>query len=355
MNDTVVSVRGLQKQYTSHKRGDGFLEAVKSLFKRDKVTVDAVKDLSFTIREGELVGFLGPNGAGKSTTIKMLTGILHPTSGTINVAGYVPWDERKKYVQNIGVVFGQKSQLWWDLPPRDAFRINQKIYGIEEEDFQRRVDKMTEIMKVGHVVGKPTRDLSLGQRMKCEFIMASLHNPEILFLDEPTIGVDAYAKEEIRTFLQELNASDGTTIIITTHDMDDIEAVCDRLIIVDDGSKIYDGGLKALKDDFIRHKDVEYEYSKIVDETMYGSLLTRGTIIEETGSHVRIQIPKGPQVSKFVDGLMNCCELVDLEMSEPRLENIIKEIYEAGNRSLTTTGDGAPGRLPEGSTPVLPG
>lgn len=331
MNE-VVKVTNLKKQYTSHKRGDGFIAAVKSLFKRETITIDAVTDLNFSIREGELVGFLGPNGAGKSTTIKMLTGILHPTAGEVEVAGFNPWDDRKQYVQNIGVVFGQKSQLWWDLPPKDAFRINQKIYGVEEEVFQERMQKMTSLMNVDDIIGKPTRDLSLGQRMKCEFIMATLHNPDLLFLDEPTIGVDAYAKEEIRTFLREINETYGTTIIVTTHDMDDIEAVCDRLIIVDDGHKIYDGGLEALKDEFIKFKDIEYEYSRVHDQETYEALLDEGEIIEETGNYVQIRIPRGTRVSPFLDALMTSCEVVDLALSEPRLENIIKEIYDAGDR-----------------------
>lgn len=234
-----IKAENLVKSYTTYKRGSGFKETVKSFFRREKVLINAVDGISFEIEQGTVCGILGPNGAGKSTTIKMLCGALFPTSGNIDVMGYSPARDRMKYVRKIGAVFGQRSQLIWDIPPVDSFAMNKAIYGISDEDYKKRLDEMTELFDVGEVIHKPTRVLSLGERMKCEFIMAMLHSPEIVFLDEPTIGLDVIAKNKIREVVGEMNRK-GTTFILTTHDLEDVEQLADNVIIINHGKKVFD-------------------------------------------------------------------------------------------------------------------
>ena len=244
-----ITVKGLTKTYTTWNRGSTFAEVVKSLARRNKTEVRALKGIDFSIEEGELVGFLGPNGAGKSTTLKILTGVLYPTSGEVSVMGVCPWKDRKRYVANIGAVFGQKSQLVWDIPPVDSFMMNQAIYRIPDAEFKRTMDRLTGMLDVRTQMNQPTRNLSLGERMKCEFIMAMLHNPRIVFLDEPTIGLDVIAKDRIREFVQEMN-KDGVTFILTTHDLGDVERLARRVIVVNHGSVVFDDGITSLKRHF---------------------------------------------------------------------------------------------------------
>ena len=241
----MIEVRQLTKTYETYHRGHSFREALASLVRRKKVTVEAVKGISFRIEKGEIVGFLGPNGAGKSTTLKMLTGVLHPTSGEADVMGFVPWKHRKRYVARIGAVFGQKSQLLWDIPPIDAFHLNKAIYGVPEKAFRETLDELVTLLGVGDVMRKPTRQLSLGERMKCEFIMALLHRPQVVFLDEPTIGLDVIAKDTIRRFIREMNAK-GVTFILTTHDLGDVEELARRVIVINHGTIVFDGGIREL-------------------------------------------------------------------------------------------------------------
>ncbi|MEJ2665043.1 MAG: ATP-binding cassette domain-containing protein, partial [Spirochaetia bacterium] len=242
----MITVENLKKVYITYKRGHTFRETLKSLVKREKIPVQALKGISFTIEKGELLGLLGPNGAGKSTTIKILTGILFPTSGRVESYGYVPWKSRKKYVAHIGVVFGQKSQLVWDIPPLDSFYMNKAIYGIKNAEYSQRLQRMVNMLQADDIITKPTRQLSLGERMRCEFIMAMLHDPKIVFLDEPTIGLDVIAKEQIRAFIKEMNGR-GVTFILTTHDMDDVEHLARRVIVINHGEIVFDGGMGELK------------------------------------------------------------------------------------------------------------
>ncbi len=222
------------------KNREGLGGALKDLLRREYTEVEAVKQISFQIPQGEICGYIGENGAGKSTTIKMLTGILVPTSGKVEVGGYVPFKEREKFVKNIGVVFGQRSQLWWDIGVIESFHLLRKVYRVPENDFRKRLDELVERLQLGELLNRPVRKLSLGQRMRCELVASLLHNPAILFLDEPTIGLDILVKTEIRDFLMGLNKEYGTTILLTTHDLQDIEALCSRVIMLDDGSIIYD-------------------------------------------------------------------------------------------------------------------
>jgi ABC-2 type transport system ATP-binding protein len=321
-----IIVKDLERTYTGHKRQHGFKAAVKSLFVRERVFTYALKRISFEIKEGEMVGFVGPNGAGKSTTIKILTGILFPTKGEVDVLGFIPWKERRKYVEHIGVVFGQKSQLWWDLPPVDAFQLMKGIYKIPEKEFNHRLKHMTRILRVEEVINRPTRDLSLGERMKCEFIMALLHNPKILFLDEPTIGVDALAKEEIREFLHQINKEYKTTIILTTHDMDDIEEVCERIIIIDSGSIIYDGALAQVKKKYTKFKTIDVEYTSVKNKAKFDAILKKGKVLASRKWFKSVQMPVA-DAPRVVKELMQAAEVTDLLVHEPELEAIIREIY----------------------------
>lgn len=324
-HDAIV-MHGLTKTFEGYRRDEGFGAAVKSLWRREKVITHAVKDVSFRIAQGEIVGFVGPNGAGKSTTIKMLSGILYPTRGIARVLGYTPWEERKKYVRHIGVVLGQKSQLWQDLPPVDAFKLMQGIYRIPEAAYRERLSELVRMLGIKEVMHRPTRTLSLGERMKCELVVALLHAPDILFLDEPTIGVDALAKEHIRDFLKELNRKRNVTIILTTHDMDDIEELCARVILIDKGTIVYDGALDAMKTKYLTTKSIAFDYASVKDKRRFTATLRMGKVLEDRDGYKEFEVPRA-KVPKAVDGLLRSCDIVDLAINEPRLEHVIKEIY----------------------------
>ena len=232
-----ISVHDLSKSFTVRKKRE------KGHLLREKTQIQALKNISFDIEQGELVGYIGPNGAGKSTTVKILSGILTPDSGNVNVGGMIPWKERKKHVSRIGVVFGQRSQLWWDVPIIDSYSLLRDIYRIPESDYQKRLSELTDALDLGHLLRTPLRLLSLGQRMRAELCGSLLHSPELLFLDEPTIGLDAVSKLALRDFLKEENAKKGTTILLTTHDMEDIAALCPRVMVLGHGKKLFDGAL----------------------------------------------------------------------------------------------------------------
>ena len=237
-NDIIINVENLCKTYTTYRRGSSLRETVKSFFKREKAVIKAVDNVSFNVEKGSVCGILGPNGAGKSTTIKMLCGALYPEAGEIKALGFRPYEDRKKYVREIGAVFGQRSQLVWDIPPVDSFNMNRAIYGISKQDYKSRLDELSSLFEIEDVMHKPVRVLSLGERMKCEFIMAMLHKPKIVFLDEPTIGLDVIAKGKIRDFIQKLNKG-GTTFILTTHDLEDVKQLADHVIVINNGVKVF--------------------------------------------------------------------------------------------------------------------
>ena len=243
----MIVVKGINKSFRVAKRQAGFSRAVKALFSREYETVWALRDVSFRIGEGEMVGYIGPNGAGKSTTIKIMCGVLTPDDGFCEIDGRVPWKERVKHVQEIGVVFGQRSQLWWDVPVVDSFELIRDIYRVDEGLYRRNVEELTGLLDLGELLKTPTRSLSLGQRMRCEIAASLLHSPRILFLDEPTIGLDAVSKIAVRQFIKELNASRGTTVILTTHDMQDIEALTERILLIGKGRILLDDSLDELK------------------------------------------------------------------------------------------------------------
>src|SRR5579872_6818695 len=250
----IIKTRRLRKVFRSPQRFPGVAGALRGLFSREYVDKVAVEDVNLTMEAGELVGYIGPNGAGKSTTIKMLTGILVPTSGDIHVAGLVPHQKRKENARNIGVVFGQRSQLYWDLPLRESFELLRAIYDVPRARYRRNLDEFVEILEMEEFLDTPVRQLSLGQRMRGDFAAALLHDPRVIYLDEPTIGLDVLAKEAIREFVKRINEDRGTTIILTTHDLADVERLCKRIILIDDGTIIYDGGVEHIKEQYGTHR-----------------------------------------------------------------------------------------------------
>lgn len=324
--ETIIKVEHLVKKYETYKRGSSFKESVKTFFHREKVPVMAVNDITFSVEEGDIVGILGPNGAGKSTTIKMLTGTLYPTAGGIEVMGYSPTKNRRTYVQRIGAVFGQKSQLIWDIPPVDSFRMNKAIYGISDRDYQERLDFMAQLFGVEEFITRPTRVLSLGERMKCEFIMAMLHQPKVVFLDEPTIGLDIIAKQRIREFIREMNKR-GTTFILTTHDLEDVEQLARNVIIINHGEKVFDDSIDSLRKVLGEKKIVQLVLSKSCN-----GLDIEGVSILEQASELNITVSVDLEVitiTDFMAKLSKICDFTDISIKEMPMETIITHIYQS--------------------------
>lgn len=323
---TAIKVEELVKAYKTYKRGSGFKETVKSFFKRETVIVNAVDGISFEIEKGSICGILGPNGAGKSTTIKMLCGALFPTSGNIDVLGFSPARDRAKYVGKIGAVFGQRSQLIWDIPPVDSFAMNKAIYGISDVDYKARLGEMTELFGVEEVIHKPTRVLSLGERMKCEFIMSMLHSPEIVFLDEPTIGLDVIAKNKIREFVGEMNRR-GTTFILTTHDLEDVEQLADDVKIINHGKKVFDAPLTSLKTALGRKKIVKLTLTK----PYHGNEIGGAEIIRRDSElDISVEVDEEKQdITDFLKQLTANAELKDISVGALPMDMIITRIYTA--------------------------
>ena len=321
----IMRVAELKKTYQTFERGSSFLESVKSLVKRKIIEVEALKGISFNVEGGELLGVLGPNGAGKSTTLKILTGVLYPTSGEVEIMGYIPWRSRKKYVAEIGAVFGQKSQLIWDIPPLDSFEMNRVIYDIPASLYKERLTRMMDLLEVGGHVKKPTRQLSLGERMKCEFIMAMLHEPKVVFLDEPTIGLDVIAKERIREFILEMNRK-GTTFLLTTHDLDDIELMARRVIVINRGEIVYDDSMDALRRFFGNRKLVSLASQKPLPD-LSGM---PGVVIKSTVSPYNVELELDSdclELNQFIKSMNDNYILSDLTMRPPQIESVIKELY----------------------------
>lgn len=321
----LIEVRDVSKTFRVSKRGKGIPGMVANLFVPRYEKRHAVKNVSFEIEEGEMVGFIGPNGAGKSTTIKILSGILYPDGGSLQVAGYIPYRQRREYVSKIGVVFGQKSQLQWDLPVIDSFELLKAIYRIPEEVYRRNLDRYTEMLNMGGFLNQPVRQLSLGQRMRADIVAALLHSPRIVFFDEPTIGVDVVGKEVIRSFLRELNKRDRLTMIFTTHDMQDIEKTCRRLLIIDDGSKVYDGSLEGIKAKYgtTRQLDVEFSHSievRPIDHVRIQELDAYKKRFYFENTKIELQ--------ELMNHLLSEYPVRDLNITEPAIEGIIRKIYQ---------------------------
>ena len=319
-----IEVENISKRYKISKRKSGIPGMLANLFVPKFEDKEAVKDISFSIEKGEMVGFVGPNGAGKSTTIKMLSGILYPDEGEIRVSGIVPYKERRKYVGKIGVVFGQKSQLQWDLPVMDSFELLKAIYRIPEETYKKNLNRYTEMLDMSDFLKQPVRQLSLGQKMRADIAAALLHSPEIVFFDEPTIGVDVVGKDSIRSFIRDLNAEDKVTMIFTTHDMQDIEKTCNRLIIINKGSKIYDGTLEGVRK--LHGSSRQLDVFFMNDEEVRP---IPGVEIEEVDKRHSQLIFDGKRVhiNDLMSHLLSTYNVKDINIAEPDIESIIRKIY----------------------------
>lgn len=318
-----IEVSNITKTFKVVEKKSGLKESFKSFFKRDYKIIEAIKDISFKVEKGEIVGYIGPNGAGKSTTIKILSGILTPTSGKCKICKMIPWENRKEYVKKIGVVFGQRSQLWWDIPAEDTFDLLKDIYDIEENKYQKIKEELVEKLNLKDIINVPVRQLSLGQRMRCEIAASLLHEPEILFLDEPTIGLDAISKQLVRDFIKRINKEKKTTIILTTHDMSDIDALAKRIILIGKGKVLYDGSLKKLKENFANKK---YITVKTKDNI---KLKQKGIIKKEKNKegYNFIIDAKILNISEFLNIISKKGNIEDIEIDNESLDNMIVNLY----------------------------
>jgi ABC-2 type transport system ATP-binding protein len=320
-----IEVSGLTKTFRTYKKQPGFGGAVRGLFKREYETVAAVSDVSFRIEPGELVGFLGPNGAGKTTTLKMLAGLLYPTSGQANVLGHVPWERHDDYRRQFALVLGQKNQLWWDLPARESLELNAKIYGIPADRFERTVAEMTEMLSVRDKLNISVRELSLGERMKMELIASLLHQPKVLFLDEPTIGLDVVSQKTVREFLKRYNAANQTTILLTSHYMEDIEALCQRVIIIDHGKISFDGKLSDVVDRFADFKLISIECEN-ADQCPPAHLAKYGELVEQTPGSIKLKV-KRDRVIPVCKALLDEFPVRDIDIEEVPIEDVIRQVF----------------------------
>lgn len=324
----IIKVKDLLKTYKIIEKEDGLIGYFKNLIKPKYKEFTAVNHINFEIQEGELVGYIGENGAGKSTTIKMLTGLLTPTSGEIVVDDLVPNKNRIENNKKIGAVFGQKTQLWWDLPVIESFRLIKKMYKIPDGEYRKNLKKFSEILELDDLLEKQVKNLSLGQKMRCEIAATFLHNPKIVYLDEPTIGLDVLVKERIRAFIKEINKEKNTTVILTTHDLKDIEDVCDRIILLDKGQIIYDGEKEKFKETYgkqvIAQIIVKNKTSLITTETINDEF----EVVEESDEQVKIRFNHDKYtIMDIVNRISNYCEITDMHIEEQGLEEILKEIY----------------------------
>lgn len=335
----MIKVTHISKTFVSPKKYSGFKGAVKGLFSNEKVTKTAVDDISFSIGKGEIVGYIGSNGAGKSTTIKMMTGILVPTTGECLVDGINPSQNRKENAKNIGVIFGQRTQLWWDLPLSESFTILKEIYDVSDEDYKKRLEFLNRVLELNEFFDRPVRTLSLGQRMRADLGAALLHNPKVLYLDEPTIGLDLVVKDNIRQAIKEINEKYQTTVILTTHDIGDIEELCSRIIIIDEGKKIYDGSLEKLKENYGTKRKVSMEIRKpeqlqtldfkkrfhVTENDYTTELDSENNIFSITFDKHKLQVPQ------ILSAVMEVTEVKDIKLQETELAEIVKAIYNHKN------------------------
>jgi ABC-2 type transport system ATP-binding protein len=320
----LISLEGISKSFKVAKRSAGMSQALKALFHREYTFVEALQDISFSINEGEIVGYIGPNGAGKSTTIKVMSGILVPDHGTCSIMGYTPWKERVEYVKNIGVVFGQRSQLWWDVPVMDSFELLRDIYNIPNPKYKANLSLLVETLDLNSLIHTPVRQLSLGQRMRCEIAASLLHDPKILFLDEPTIGLDAVSKIAVRQFIKTINKEKGVTVILTTHDMNDIEALANRILLIGNGRLLYQGNLNVLRNRFGTSRTITADYREhsqpfeIPGASMLSWSPERAVLSVDTEQMT---------ISDVIARLSAEVELIDLSIEARAIEEVIVQLY----------------------------
>lgn len=339
----MIVVDHLVKHYRVHSRPPGVGAALRSLFRRRYTTVRAVDDISFTIRHGERVGFLGPNGAGKTTTLKVLAGLLVPTSGDARVLGHEPSRRDRDFLSSIMLIAGQKQQLLWDLPPADTFELNRAIYGISPPEYRQRLDELVDLLDIGGVIKKPTRQLSLGERMKCELAAALLHRPLVLFLDEPTIGLDVTMQTIVRRFIRTYTERHGATLLLTSHNMDDVDHLCDRVIIIDHGRLLFDGALAELVRGVRPEKRVTLQLSAPVTPAQLARL---GQVVEHREARVVLQVPQ-PSLQETMQAALARLPVSDLTVEAPPLEDVLADLFARSRRAALHDGEGARARVQE--------
>jgi len=320
---STIQVKNLTRTFQIFDKKPGLGASIKSIFYRPQRTVHAVENVSFEIKQGELVGFIGPNGAGKTTTLKCLSGLLYPSSGNISVLGFKPSDRKYEYLNQIGFVMGQKNQLWWDIPPQETFLLNKAIYNISDTDYQKRLDFFIKTLDIGDIISVQTKKLSLGQRMKCEFVAALLHNPKVLFLDEPTIGLDVIAAQKIRDFVKEINQQFKTTVILTSHNMNDVKELCKRVILIDQGRIKFDGLLSNLTKKFAELKILKFVFENKISKT---DIKKFGEIVDGDGYSYTIKVSKEKYLS-VASKILTTLPVTDLNIEDTPIEDVIRQVY----------------------------
>ncbi len=329
----MIYVENLRKEFKKTIKEPGLKGSVKSFFKPKNEIITAVDDISFHVPRGEILGFIGPNGAGKSTVIKMLTGILTPTSGRCEINGQIPYKNRKNYVKEIGVVFGQRTQLWWDLALRETYTVLKEIYEVGDDDFKKRMAFLNEVLELEDFITSPVRTLSLGQRMRADIAASLLHSPKVLFLDEPTIGLDVVVKDNIRNAIHAINENEKTTVILTTHDLQDVENLCDRIVMIDKGKKLFDGGISVLKEKYGQSREMKFvpvdpkAASKLSYNAEFG-LSEDELSLENDGHEVKVRFNSGLiSAERLLNYTLSTLHVKDINLSDADIEEIIKGIY----------------------------
>jgi ABC-2 type transport system ATP-binding protein len=320
---SAIEVSNLCKSFNIYKKQPGILGSIKSLFRREYLEKKAVNNISFEIEEGELVGFIGPNGAGKTTTLKCLSGLIFPTSGNISVLGYRPFDRKKEFLKKISLTMGQKNQLWWDLPPMETFLLNKDIYGVDDSTFKKTLGDLVELLDIEDVLNVQVRKLSLGQRMKCELACQLIHSPKVLFLDEPTIGLDILMQQRLRQFIRSYNKHYKATVILTSHYMEDVKELCKRVIIIDHGEKLYDGDLDKVSKKFSQHKTITVFFNKAVDRK---KLIPMGQIEFFEPNKVILSVARDNS-NLVAAKLLEDFPVADINIEEPDIQDIIRKVF----------------------------
>ena len=322
----LIELHNLQKTYRVYQKKEGLRASIKGLFKRTHKEVQAVKGINLEVEQGEFVAFLGPNGAGKTTTLKLLSGVIHPTSGTASVMGYTPWERENDYRRRFALVMGQKNQLWWDLPAQESFRLHQQIYGIDTQQFQNRLDELSDLLGLRKLLSQPVRELSLGERMKMELTAALLHSPEVLFLDEPTIGLDVVAQHNIQQFLKYYQEKRKIPILQPSHYMKDVAALCKRVVIIADGRIQYDGSLSGIIDETTNRKLVTLQFANPITDSLLGSLKHFGDIVRQEAPRVTLEVTRD-DVPSMLTAILDAHDIDDLIVEEPPLEDVIADVF----------------------------
>jgi ABC-2 type transport system ATP-binding protein len=322
--DKAIVVDKLVKNFVVTEKEAGFVGALSSIFHPVKKTVEALKNITFTIQKGELVGFIGPNGAGKTTTMKVLSGLIHPDSGFVSVMGHDPWKKSGKYLKNISLIMGQKNQLWWDLPVIDSLEFNKAVYQIKDSDYEKNLSSLVEILKIGNLLKTPVRKLSLGQRMKVELVAALIHNPQVLFLDEPTVGLDLVAQQALRDFIFEYNRKNESTVLLTSHNMADLADLSRRVIVINEGNIVYDGLLEKLTKKYAPNKIIKVLFEK---EVSLEDLQKIGNIDKYNYPEAVISVPRST-ISYVASELLQNFDVIDIDIEEPPIEDVIRQVFE---------------------------